>query len=49
MVDGALKSTAFRSNTKCVFGETIANPALVVLDIERWAKAAHDHGGGARP
>lgn len=37
-------NAAFRSNTKCVFGETIANPALVVLDIERWAKAAHDHG-----
>ena len=28
-----------------IFGETIANPALVVLDIERWAKAAHAHGG----
>ena len=36
-------NAAFRPNTKCVFGETIANPALVVLDIERWAKAAHDH------
>ncbi|WP_077072398.1 O-acetylhomoserine aminocarboxypropyltransferase/cysteine synthase family protein [Mailhella massiliensis] len=35
---------AFRPNTKAVFGETIANPALVVLDIERFAKAAHDHG-----
>ena len=35
---------AFRPNTKAVFGETIANPALVVFDIERFAKAAHDHG-----
>lgn len=36
--------TAFRPNTKAVFGETIANPALTVLDIERFAKAAHKHG-----
>ena len=35
---------AFRENTKAVFGETIANPALTVLDIERFAKAAHKHG-----
>ena len=35
---------AFQPNTKCVFGETIANPALVVFDIERFAKAAHSHG-----
>ena len=35
---------AFRPNTKLVFGETIANPALIVLDIERFAKAAHAHG-----
>lgn len=35
---------AFRPNTKCVFGETIANPALAVLDIERFANAAHAHG-----
>ncbi len=35
---------AFRDNTKAVFGETIANPALVVLDIERFANAAHSHG-----
>ena len=35
---------AFRDNTKAVFGETIANPALSVLDIERFAKAAHAHG-----
>ncbi|MBE6667638.1 MAG: O-acetylhomoserine aminocarboxypropyltransferase/cysteine synthase [Ruminococcaceae bacterium] len=37
-------NAAFRENTKAVFGETIANPALTVLDIERFAKAAHDHG-----
>ena len=35
---------AFRPNTKAVFGETIANPALTVLDIERFAKVAHSHG-----
>ena len=35
---------AFRPNTKAVFGETIANPALTVLDIELFAQAAHDHG-----
>ena len=35
---------AFRPNTKVVFGETIANPALTVLDIEKFAKAAHAHG-----
>jgi len=35
---------AFRPNTKAVFGETIANPALTVLDIERYAEAAHRHG-----
>ncbi len=35
---------AFRPNTKCVFGETIANPALAVLDIERFAAAAHAQG-----
>ena len=32
---------AFKPNTKCVFGETIANPALTVFDFEKWAKAAH--------
>lgn len=37
-------NAAFRSNTKAVFGETIANPALAVLDIERFANAAHSHG-----
>lgn len=35
---------AFKDNTKAVFGETIANPALTVLDIEKFAKAAHAHG-----
>lgn len=35
---------AFKENTKAVFGETIANPALTVLDIERFANAAHKHG-----
>ena len=35
---------AFRPNTKAFFGETIANPALTVLDIERFADAAHRHG-----
>ena len=35
---------AFRPNTKAVFGETIANPALTVLDIEKFADAAHAHG-----
>ena len=37
-------NAAFRPNTKAVFGETIANPALTVLDIEMFAKAAHKHG-----
>jgi len=35
---------AFRPNTKAVFGETIANPALTVLDIEKFARCAHAHG-----
>ena len=35
---------AFRDNTKCVMAETIANPALVVLDIEKFARLAHSHG-----
>ena len=35
---------AFRDNTRAVFGETIANPALTVFDIERFASAAHRHG-----
>lgn len=37
-------NAAFQENTKVVFGETIANPALTVLDIEKFAKAAHAHG-----
>lgn len=34
---------AFQENTKCVMAETIANPALVVLDIEKFARLAHSH------
>ena len=34
---------AFEPNTKCVMAESIANPALVVLDFEKFAKAAHEH------
>jgi len=37
-------SAAFRPNTKAMFGETIANPALTVLDIEKFARVAHAHG-----
>ena len=37
-------SKSFRENTKAMFGETIANPALNVLDIEKFAKVAHAHG-----
>ena len=37
-------NAAFRDNTKLLFGETIANPALTVLDIEQFARAAHAHG-----
>ena len=37
-------NTAFQDNTRAVFGETIANPALTGLDIEKFAKAAHAHG-----
>ena len=37
-------SAAFRDNTRAMFGETIANPALTVLDIEKFAKVAHAHG-----
>ena len=37
-------NAAFRPNTKAVFGETIANPALAVFDFEKFAKAAHAHG-----
>ena len=35
----------FRPNTKCVFGESLANPAMVVLDFEKFAALAHKHGG----
>ncbi len=37
-------NAAFQDNTRAVFGETIANPALTVLDIEKFANAAHAHG-----
>lgn len=37
-------NAAFRPNTKLFFGETIANPALTVFDIERYARIAHEHG-----
>ncbi len=37
-------AAAIRPNTKAIFGETLANPALAVLDLERWAKVAHAHG-----
>lgn len=37
-------NAVFKENTKAVFGETIANPALTVLDIEKFALAAHEHG-----
>ncbi|MBE5919581.1 MAG: O-acetylhomoserine aminocarboxypropyltransferase/cysteine synthase [Pseudobutyrivibrio ruminis] len=37
-------NAAFKENTRAVFGETIANPALTVLDIEKFAKVAHAHG-----
>lgn len=37
-------NAAFRPNTKAVFGETISNPSLQVLDIEKFARAAHAHG-----
>ena len=35
---------AFKANTRCVFGESISNPSLCVLDFEKFAKAAHSHG-----
>ncbi|MBQ3783385.1 MAG: PLP-dependent transferase [Lachnospiraceae bacterium] len=37
-------NAAFKENTRALFGETIANPALTVLDIEKFAKVAHAHG-----
>ncbi len=42
--DEAEIEKAFRPNTKAVFGETLANPALAVLDIEKFANIAHRHG-----
>lgn len=42
--DEATLNAAFRPNTKAVFGETIANPSLEVLDIENFARVAHAHG-----
>ncbi len=42
--DEATLNEAFRPNTKAVFGETIANPSLEVLDIEKFARVAHAHG-----
>lgn len=37
-------NAVFKENTRCVLAESIANPALVVLDFEKFAKAAHAHG-----
>ncbi|MDO4965783.1 MAG: O-acetylhomoserine aminocarboxypropyltransferase/cysteine synthase [Lachnospiraceae bacterium] len=37
-------NAAFKDNTKCVLAETLSNPSVVVLDIEKWANAAHAHG-----
>lgn len=37
-------AAAFKPNTKAMFGETLANPAITVLDIEKWAKVAHANG-----
>ncbi|MBQ9344919.1 MAG: O-acetylhomoserine aminocarboxypropyltransferase/cysteine synthase [Kiritimatiellae bacterium] len=42
--DDATLDAAFRPNTKALFGETLSNPSLDVLDLERWAAAAHRHG-----
>ena len=42
--DEAELNAAFKDNTRAMFGETIANPALTVLDIEKFAKVAHEHG-----
>ncbi|MBP7401924.1 MAG: O-acetylhomoserine aminocarboxypropyltransferase/cysteine synthase [Clostridia bacterium] len=43
-VDDAALDAAFRPNTKLVYGEVLANPSLVLLDIRRFADAAHAHG-----
>lgn len=37
-------NSAFRSNTRCVFAETLSNPSLIVTDLEKFAKVAHAHG-----
>ena len=37
-------AAAFRPNTKALFGETLSNPSMVVLDFEKFAKVAHEHG-----
>lgn len=37
-------SAAFRPNTRAMFGETLSNPSLIVLDIEKFARVAHAHG-----
>lgn len=42
--DDAELNAAFKPNTKVVFGESLSNPALIVLDIEKFAKVAHAHG-----
>ena len=42
--DDETLAKAFRPNTKCVFGETVANPSGAVLDIEKFARVAHAHG-----
>ncbi len=42
--DEATISAAFKPNTKCVFGETVANPSGAVLDIEKFSRIAHAHG-----
>lgn len=42
--DEAAIEQAIKPNTRCVFGETLANPALAVLDIEKFARAAHKNG-----
>ena len=42
--DASEIAAAFRENTKAVFAESLANPAMIVLDFEKWANAAHSHG-----
>jgi len=43
-IDEQSLQAAFKPNTRCVFGETLANPALSVFDIEKFARAAHKNG-----